>query len=119
MSSAEANRTVRFLTIIQSVSELSAHVFEHLAGWPIGCIRNGRFHGVDNLAHDRPILGAQVARQALLDCELDLGTDQPGADSKELCRLIVSRPFHRLPALVPPSFRQVIEKAPTERCPAA
>jgi hypothetical protein len=58
--------TVHKSVFIRSVSELSAHVLEHLACWPIGCIRNDGFHGVDNLAHDRPILGAQVARQVLL-----------------------------------------------------
>ena len=68
--------------LIRLVSELSAHIFKDLAGWPIGCIRNGGFHGVDNLAHDRPILAAQVAKWVLLDCELDLGADQPGADNE-------------------------------------
>ena len=58
-------------------------------------------------------------RELLLDCELDLGADQPGADGKERCRLIVSRPFHRLPAFVPPGFRQVIEKSLTECGPTA
>jgi hypothetical protein len=47
--------------LIRLVSELSAHIFEDLAGWPIGCIRNVGFHGVDNLARDRSILAAQVA----------------------------------------------------------
>jgi hypothetical protein len=69
---------------MRSVSELSAHAFEHLASWPIGRIRNGGFHGVDNLAHDRPILAAQVARQVLLNRDLDLGADQPAQTAKNV-----------------------------------
>jgi hypothetical protein len=34
--------------------------------------------------------------------------------AKNVAGLLVSRLFHRLPALVPPGFRQVIEKALTE-----
>src|SRR5580704_13523594 len=86
--------TVHRRGILYTVGKPAAHVFEHLAGWPIGCIRNGGFYSVDNLAHDRPILGAQVARWGLLDSELDLGADQSGARCKEYGGLIDCRLFH-------------------------
>ena len=66
--------------------------------------RNCQLHSLDNLPHDLPVLIAQVARQALLDRDLDFGANQTSADSKEGGRLGLGRMNHRIAAMLLPDL---------------
>ena len=55
-------------------------------------------------ACDLPVLSAQVARQALLDRDLDFGANQTSADSKEGGRLGLGRMNHRIAAMLLPDL---------------
>jgi hypothetical protein len=84
---------------ILSLVRASDVVAESLAGtysstWLGAGIGNCRLHSLDNLPQDLPVLHAQVARQALLDRDLDLGANQTSADSKEGGRLGLGRMNH-------------------------
>jgi hypothetical protein len=72
---------------------------------------NDHFHGL-------PVLHREIAGQRLLNRELDLGADQPGACGEENSWIGLGRSDHRLLAVRSPNLSEVFQKALTEYRPA-
>jgi hypothetical protein len=71
-------------------------------------------NGRRQLAKIGPVKWAQIARQRLLNRELDLGTNQSGTGGEEDGRIGLGRLDHRLTAFFGPHRGQVFQEALTE-----
>ena len=92
-------------------------MLNYFTGRPLGRIRNGLANGANDLPHHRPIFGAQISGELLLDRNPNVIWDQPSAGGEKYAWLILGRLDHRLAAVVTPDFGEVFQEACRKRRP--
>src|SRR5262249_32723045 len=65
-------------------------------------------HGVQDLHHQMPVGGREIAEEVMLECQLDLGSNQASTGGEEDGRIGLGRLDHRLTTFLGPDFKIVI-----------